>query len=89
MNHVARQEDADDERHDRRDIGNACSSDRAKVLNDEVVDDVSQSRPAQPQTKDQTCPSARIVGHGSNSIQTCRQEKEDLRPYCDRVVAFA
>ena len=58
MNHVARQEDTDDERHDRRDIGNACSSDRAKVLNNVVVNDVSQTRPAQPQTKDQAYPGA-------------------------------
>ena len=41
MNHLARQEDTDYERHDRRDIGNACSSDCAKVLNDVVVNDVS------------------------------------------------
>ena len=59
MNHIARQQDTDDERHDRRDLGNACSRDGAKLFNDEIVDDVSQTCPAQPQTNHQTDPSAR------------------------------
>jgi hypothetical protein len=49
MNHVSHHEDADEEHHDRRDLGNARSSDGAKVLDDVVVDDVSQAGTGQPE----------------------------------------
>jgi hypothetical protein len=61
MNQVARQEGTDYERHHRRDIGNACRSDGAKLLNDVIVNDASQTRPAQPKSSNQTYPSAPIV----------------------------
>src|SRR5260370_16995028 len=77
MNYVAKEEDTDNERHDRRDGGNACSRDGAKLFNDVVVNDVSQTRPAQSQTNDQTYPGARIVKHDSNSMETGHEEEED------------
>jgi len=44
MNHVARQENTDYESHGSEDIRNASSSDRVKVLNDVVVNDIRPTR---------------------------------------------
>jgi hypothetical protein len=65
MNHVARQQDTDDERHDRRDIGNACSHDGAKLLNDEIVDerkpDLSRTTSDQPPDRSKRAPISNLV----------------------------
>ena len=64
-----------DERHDGWDVRHASSGDRAEVLDDEVVDDVGEPCPAQPQAKDQPSPSTRILEHRSDSIQPCDDEE--------------
>ena len=72
---MAREEDTDNERHDRRDVGNACSSDGAKLFNDVVVNDVSQTRPAQFQ------PTTRPI-HARVSLKEDRKEAEhDAQEY--------
>ena len=50
MNGVTHQEDTDHEGHDGRDIGHTGGRDRTEVFNDEVVDDVRETRPKQPET---------------------------------------
>ena len=79
MNHVARQEDTDYERNDRRNIGDTGGRNRAELFNDEIVDDVGETRPKQPKTKDQTYPGARIFKDSSDPIETGHEEEEDNR----------
>jgi len=79
MSGVTHQEDTDHQSHDGRDVGYTRGRDRTEVFNDEVVDDVRETRLKQPETNDQTCPGARIGEHRSDPLETGHQQQEHHR----------
>src|SRR5262245_59977485 len=79
MDCVACQENANQQANDRWNVGNACRRNGAEILDDEVVDNVRETRPTQSKTKDQTGPRTSILQHSPDSLQPSHQENEDHR----------
>ena len=47
---ITHQKNTNEQGHNRRNVSNTCGRDRAKVISDVIVDDIGETRPAQPKT---------------------------------------
>jgi len=88
IDHVTYQENADHKCHNRRNIRDARSGERAEVRDDEVVADIGQARSAQPKTKNQADPSAHIPEDCVDLVKAGHHEQEDYREPANAGVAY-